>query len=57
MVFMHKISPKEFTIVDEEYMMSRRLQTSFWVAHIDVTVNIPHYILSRSILKAIVLCI
>ena len=57
MAFMHKMSPKEFTIVDEEYMMSRRLQTNFGVAHIAVTVNIPHYILSRSILKAIVLSI
>ena len=57
MVFMHKMSPKEFTIVDGRYRMSRRLQTNFGIAHIDVTVNISHYILSRSILKAIVLSI
>lgn len=42
-VFMRKTPPKEFTIVGEEYMMSRRLQINFGVAHIDVTVNIPHY--------------
>ena len=30
-------------------MMSRRLQTNFGIAHMDATVNISHYTLSRII--------